>query len=200
MGIFSWLRQLMDPEQPPRATAVETPPEDPREAYRRRRYPDCDLTPLPGCQQEQFTAAGTSYRKKALEAFGRPNPDYRLDKMQLFRAGYLDQDVRALCFGPVTAQLMQEPENPHDPNAIKIVLDGVHVGYIKAPSCPFVNRLINTGKIRRVQAQIYGGDYRTLTYNGGWLEPGETAEREELHTEVTRHSIGVAVFIDFVPD
>ncbi len=31
---------------------------------------------------------------------------------------------------PVTAALEPEPENPHDPNAIKVLVQGRHVGYL----------------------------------------------------------------------
>lgn len=197
MGIIGWLRQLMHPEETSApAQTEETNAEDAREAYRRKKYAYCDLTPLPGCRQEQFTAAGTSFHKAELADFGVPNPDYKLDKMQLYRAGLLDTDVYALNFEPVLAALVPEPENPHDKCAVKILLNGVHVGYIRANQSAFVTWLLATGKVRRVQAQAYGGDYRTLTYDGGYLAPGETATRDELHTAVTRSSIGIAVFID----
>ena len=204
MGLFDLFRRKKQPEpeaQPAAAPQPEAPrPRLSREEYLQRKYYNCDLTPLPGCRQMQLTAAGTAQRKKTLAALGQPNPEYKLDKMQLCRAGMLDKDVYALTFGKLPAHLLPEPDNPKDKNAVKIMLDGYHVGYIKARECEMVLSLLNAGKIQRVQAQPYGGDYRTLTYDGGYLPDGERADRDELHTEVTRENIGVAIFIDYVPD
>lgn len=171
--------------------------EDPKLAYRRKKYYNCDLTPLPECYQEQFAVAGTSLHKKELAALGEENPDYKMDKMQLYRAGLLDSNVYAIRFGPVTAKLEPEPDNPKDKNAVKVLLNGQHIGYVKASAAPKVLSLLAADRIRRIQAQPYGGDYRTLTYDGGYLPDGERAARDELRTEVTRESVGVALFIDF---
>jgi len=33
--------------------------------------------------------------------------------------------------------LVREPTNPHDPNAIKVMLDGIHLGYVPATETQF---------------------------------------------------------------
>jgi hypothetical protein len=35
--------------------------------------------------------------------------------------------------GPMTAVLMPDPGNPHDPNAVAVYLQGEHVGYLPRP-------------------------------------------------------------------
>lgn len=57
-----------------------------------------------------------------------------------------------------TAQLVPEPDNPHDSNAIKVVIDNVHVGYIPASRCLELKNIL--GKIKYVNAHLHGGDYK----------------------------------------
>lgn len=55
-------------------------------------------------------------------------------------------------------ELIPEPENLHDPNAIKVLIDGYHVGYIKSGSCAHVRQLIDGGLIHHLSATIYRGE------------------------------------------
>jgi hypothetical protein len=55
-----------------------------------------------------------------------------------------------------------EPENPHDPKAIKVLVDGVHVGYIKAGSCAHIHKLIRENRIQKIVPRIVGGKYKEL--------------------------------------
>ena len=42
-------------------------------------------------------------------------------------------------------ELIPEPDNPHDPNAVRVEVAGVHIGYIKAGSCSQVKNLLDAG-------------------------------------------------------
>lgn len=109
--------------------------------------------------------AGTSYRQDAIRAMGEKNPDFALTKRDLFKRG-LDAPVYEYTFNPTKAELIPEPENPHDPNAIKVLVDGVHVGYIKAGSCAHILKLLQEDRIERITPTIFGGKYKHLcTYD-----------------------------------
>jgi hypothetical protein len=43
--------------------------------------------------------------------------------------------------------LQREPDNQHDPNAVKILHDGHHVGYVPAFLAPEVGRLIADNRL-----------------------------------------------------
>lgn len=47
---------------------------------------------------------------------------YQTELAQLYRKDWEDIDI----------ELVLEPENKYDPNAIKIIADGLHVGYVPA--------------------------------------------------------------------
>jgi hypothetical protein len=110
--------------------------------------------------------AGTSYRQAAIKAMGTKNPAYALTKAELFKRGL--QEVYEYTFQPKKAELVPEPENPEDPNAIKVLVDGVHVGYIKSGSCAHIHKLIREGRIEKIEPQIVGGKSKYLcTYDAG---------------------------------
>ena len=108
--------------------------------------------------------AGTSFRQAAIKALGTKNPDYALTKAEMFKRGLME--VYEYTFNPQTAELIPEPENPEDPNAIKVLVDGVHVGYIKSGSCARIHKLIREGRIEKIEPQIVGGKSKYLcTYD-----------------------------------
>jgi hypothetical protein len=69
------------------------------------------------------------------------------------------------------AELRPEPDNPHDPNAIMVLIDGHHVGYLPAKSVqqsrPLIDRAIADHGVATCPAVI----------NKGWSdEPGVKGE------------------------
>jgi hypothetical protein len=108
--------------------------------------------------------AGTSFRQAAIKTMGKKNPDFALTKAELFKRGLTE--VYEYTFQPRKAELLPEPENPEDPNAIKVLIDGVHVGYIKAGSCAHVRKLLQENRIEKIEPQIVGGKSKFLvTYD-----------------------------------
>lgn len=133
--------------------------------------------------------AGTSFRQAEIKAMGKKNPDYALTKAELFKRGLTE--VYEYTFWPVKAQLVPEPENPHDPNAIKVLVDGVHVGYIKAGSCAHVRKLLQENRIEKIVPQIVGGKSKSLvTYDADAKRLDDyTLERDDspfgVHLNIT---------------
>ena len=41
-----------------------------------------------------------------------------------------------------TIALEEEPDNQYDPNAIKVILDGKHIGYVPAKKCKKVKKIL----------------------------------------------------------
>ena len=72
-----------------------------------------------------------------------------------------------------------------DPKAIKVVIDGMHVGYIKSGSCAHVKNLLKSGRIQRITADIMGGPYKLLYFDDSEdkyeLEKGERGLSIEIH-------------------
>ena len=62
--------------------------------------------------------AGISHHKKALYALDLNKDDY-------------------------VVELIEEPTNKYDPNAIKVIVDGQHIGYIPAKKCAKVKTTLS---------------------------------------------------------
>lgn len=54
------------------------------------------------------------------------------------------------------AYLIPEPDNPHDPNAILVEINGLQVGYIDKHSAPRMSKAMN-GETVTIDAVIVGG-------------------------------------------
>lgn len=113
--------------------------------------------------EKTYRVAGTSFREEAIESLGIENSDYDMTKKELVDDDRVDERIWEFEFFPSDVQLVPEPDNPYDPNAIKVVVDGVHVGYIKAGSCNHVLKLIQEDRIAKINCEIGGGRYKVLT-------------------------------------
>ena len=116
----------------------------------------------PVAKKVSHGVVGTNYRQKEIQAMGRINQDYALDKRALLKRWPKGVTVYEYTFSPKKAELVPEPENPHDPKAIKVLVDGVHVGYIKAGSCAHIHKLLRDGRILKIEPKIVGGKYKEL--------------------------------------
>ena len=135
--------------------------------------------------------AGTSYRDtKSILTLGKPNPDYQLDKRALIKKFPDGHTVYEYIFPEYEASLEFEPANEHDPNAIKVLIEGIHVGYIKKGSCSRIRNLINQNKILSITATIYGGNCKDLICNCGIGEKPTSADYE---FEKSKGDIGISL-------
>lgn len=48
-------------------------------------------------------------------------------------------------------ELVEEPTNKYDPNAIKVIVDGQHIGYIPAKKCAKVKSILHSGKVKEIR-------------------------------------------------
>lgn len=110
-------------------------------------------------KEEKFRIAGVSFRQDDLLKFGSSNPDYSLKPSELRKLTY-DRNVYEYVFQPIVPELVPEPENEHDPNAIAVYADGVKIGYIKKGSTSRIRNIIKSRNITGMTLQIKGGNYK----------------------------------------
>ena len=164
----------------------------------RYRFPTIDFAPLPGCSQFEYPAVGESYHKKEIASLGYENPDYKLAKGELYKRGYYEKAVYAYDFPKLEATLQPEPDNKHDPNAINVLVRGIHVGYIRRTDCPTIKAMLDDGRVRRVQASIRGGDSRMI-YTEMAYPPEERIPISDLRIDRETSDFSVTLFIDALP-
>ncbi len=116
----------------------------------------------PTYKREYFNVAGTSFRQKEISSLGAINNDYSISKKDAIDLIMLNEKIYQYSFSPQKILLIEEPDNEYDPNAIKVIIDDIHVGYIKKDDCLHVKELLNAKLIKKVTAEIHGGKYKTL--------------------------------------
>lgn len=146
-------------------------------------------------KSKTYKVAGVTFRSEQIKKLGIENEDYFKSKRGLIEAGLTDERVWKYEFYPETAELEPEPDNPEDPNAIKVLVDGEHVGYIKRGSCAHIRKILDNNEISNITCTIGGGPYKCVTeeYDEEQeddvliLEKGET--NFFVHLQITETSV-----------
>lgn len=116
----------------------------------------------PRAKFERHKVAGTSYHLDAIMALAQENPDYDLTKREIIDDGLTDERIYQYTFADGPVELVDDPDNEYDPNAIKVLVAGQHIGYIKRGSTGRVHNLQRAGRVLGVTAEIYGGRYKIV--------------------------------------
>lgn len=202
MGLFEKWRERRERKRQEQEKAKKEMEDRQREekymAKMQYRFPTIDFNPLPGCSQFEYPVVGESYHKKEIATLGYDNPDYKLAKGELYKRGYYEKAVYAYYFPKLEATLQPEPNNKHDPNAIKVLVRGIHVGYIGRTDCPAIKAMLDNGRIRRVQASIRGGDSRMI-YTEMAYPPEERIPISDLRIDRNTSDFSVTLFVDALP-
>lgn len=120
-------------------------------------------TAKPCAKFERHKLAGTSYHMDAIMALAEENPDYDLTKREIIDDDLVGERIYQYAFTDGPVELVDDPDNEHDPNAIKVLVAGQHIGYIKRGSTGRIHNLQRAGRVLGVTAEIYGGKYKIVT-------------------------------------
>ena len=153
-GSFGNKRSVFAPRRSHKATDAPAP------------EPANEIAPKPTETVERvmytFNVAGTSFRRNAIKDMLSEDCDYGENKSYL-KENYIDGD-RIWKYLPEyrdDVALVDEPENEYDPNAIRVEVGGVHIGYVKKGSTSRVRNLLKKDDVR-VKIDIAGGPYKEL--------------------------------------
>jgi hypothetical protein len=112
-----------------------------------------------------FDIAGLYYHRRQIKELCRDNPDYSRSQAELIEDEMVDCDIPRYLFDQQDAELVPEPENPADPDAIRIDVSGKTVGYIKRRETDEIRTLLMHQQIGNISCEITGGPSRIL-YSG----------------------------------
>ena len=128
-------------------------------------------------EKELLKVAGTSFRQDAIKSLGVKNPNYTKTRQAIQEAGLLGKWIYEYEFTPQQVDLVPEPDNPHDRDAIKVMVDGVHIGYVKAEMCAHVHDILCTPRLQQVNCTIAGGKRKRYIRDG---KEDYVLERDEV--------------------
>lgn len=118
---------------------------------------------------KEYKVAGITYHiDDIMESLASENDDFLLSRSEL-RQEYVDGDrVDQFTFDIQHAELVEEPDNPHDPNAIRIDADGVTIGYVSKNDQKEV--------LAKMHSEDYLGIEITELHNGLYWDISETED------------------------
>lgn len=151
-----------------------------------------DTSPLDGCKQSRFAVSGSKRYLSDILFLGQHPQDFSASMDTLAEKGLVNIPVPEYDFPPVETRLVPEPTNKHDPNAIRVMMGGVQVGYVPAARCQELLAAMQSGRLRRVQGGILCDGYRMLAAPG----TGESARPEDRRIYREDGDIKVKLFID----
>lgn len=128
--------------------------------------------PKPDTVEKKYKVTGINHYLDNFLSLASENDDYNLSKRGLIDEYLTDQRIYETEFYISRAELVPEPDNPVDPKAIKVLLDGQHVGYIKAGSCTHLLKVIRENRIQKITCEAGGGRYKYVSLDG-YTESGK---------------------------
>ena len=114
-------------------------------------------------KSEKFVIAGVShYVDDIINNLVSDNPDYELSTKELIEQYDPGDRIFEYDFDDKDVALVPEPDNPHDPNAVRVEVRGILIGYIKAGSCSHVKNLLNSPDYAGMDLEMGGGKFKRV--------------------------------------
>ena len=129
------------------------------------------VVPHVGLIKEDYKAVGVSYYPDGIRAISHVAPAWR-KKPVPDPSGPVT--IYKYEFDTKPVELVPEPENPHDRNAVGVVINGHKVGHISAEEAPHVKEVLEHRDIKYISAVVNGGDRKTVYPNGDVLTENRT--------------------------
>ena len=114
-------------------------------------------------KRTRFRVTGTQYyQKDFVDKLGKYEYDYD-EKASVLKEEYNAGDrIYQYYLTDLKAELVPEPDNEFDSNAVKVVVNGIQVGYIKKGSCSRAKNLMKSPDFAGIDVDIIGGKYKQL--------------------------------------
>ena len=116
--------------------------------------------------KEQVNISGVSYYSSNINKLAVSNKDYRSKPATIINNGDAGKKIYKYTYVNKPVKLELEPTNPHDKNAIKILIAGELVGYVAASDCNHIKDVLENHDVKYISAFIGGGDYKVVSPNG----------------------------------
>ena len=126
-----------------------------------------------------FNVAGVYYRKDDIIDLLDENDDYEMTKKEIIESGLDGEYIYKYSIKDSDAELIPEPDNENDKNAIMVMVDGTHVGYVPKDKIKKTKRTLEGKHVDRIRCSIYGGDYKVV-YDDSPTKKGSTDLKAEI--------------------
>lgn len=114
-----------------------------------------------GVREEEIEVAGVTYYLDSVMSLA--NESYKWHKPPAENAG---RRVYRYYFTNEPVELVPEPSNAHDPNAVMVMIAGRKVGYVPADDALRIKNLLRQSRIRNLSSFVHGGEYKDISPDG----------------------------------
>lgn len=166
--------------------------EDLPRRYKRKKAQEERETYLNGRQEveENIHVRGESHYKESFAALRSEDPDYEMSKKEVIEEDLVGQRLYKYYFTPSKVELIDEPTNEYDPNAMAVYIDGLQVGYVPQGSTAHVRKILRSCEVEAIEAQIKGGPFKILYED----------DEDSYHWEREDYDFGVVVTIRYLKE
>jgi len=144
----------------------------------------------PESEVKIYRVAGVEYYLDNLMSMMEPNYLYAYKKQELIDACRTNENVYKQTVNTDQLELVPEPTNPHDRNAIMVQLGGKLVGYIPAADCEHVLEIIRDDRIISLTCQVEGGKYKMVDEDYDCMK-----DKSTYRMETGEDPYGITVYI-----
>lgn len=114
-------------------------------------------------KMEKFQVAGVShYADDIMKNIAYENDDYSLSVKELSEIYDVGDRVYEYSFDDCNASLIPDPTNEQDPNAVRVEVKGILIGYVKRGSCSHIKNLLKSPDFDHIKVEIGGSKYKRL--------------------------------------
>ena len=124
---------------------------------------------IAGCE-----VVGESYHKDAIASLGVIQRDYYWPTDRLYEKFVEGDRIYKYRFEDQDVDLVPEPDNPYDPDAIRVDVNGKQVGYIARDNTQRIRELMDAGA--RVRAKISAGPCKEISETADGLLASEKTD------------------------
>ena len=116
--------------------------------------------------EETFHAVGVTYYENNIHQLARLNPEWKKTTATIIKEGKAGKRIFKNNYINRPVELIAEPGNPHDPNAVAVHFAGKLVGYISREENQRVRAILEGREIVSISGFIGGGAYKIVKENG----------------------------------
>lgn len=111
-----------------------------------------------------FEVAGIYNYKDNISKLATPMKKWNMTDEQILQK-YPGKKIYKDYYINEPVQLIFEPNNPYDPNAIKVFINNLHVGYVPQGDNKRIKQILETSAVT-ITATVSGGDSKIIYANG----------------------------------
>jgi hypothetical protein len=145
----------------------------------------------PDTAKNEYEVAGVEHYLKNLLSMMEPNYLYSYKKQELIDTCNYDVPIYKTVCSATRLELVQEDDNPHDPNAVLVLLNQKIVGYIPRKDCKHVRYLMDNDLVVSFTCKVYGGKYKQINEDYNWEK-----DRSTYSMETGEDEYGITVIIE----